>query len=178
MALLHSGAAVRESYVQYFSDIDDNNSMEWVFQNIEFQSLLPLVVAVILGGIIGIEREVHKKPAGLRTNMLICLGAATFMVMGQKIYLDSDALSRVTAGIVTGVGFIGGGAVLRDRTNIYGVTTAATIWVMTSIGIACGMRLYDIAVAVTLLSLVILTVLGPMDRKFHKPNKDTYSADG
>ena len=136
---------------------------------IELESLVPLFAAVILGALIGVEREIHKKPAGLRTNILICLGAATFMMIANRILASPDAISRMTAGIVTGVGFIGGAVVLRDRANIYGVTTAATIWVVTSIGIACGMRLYDVAVAVTLLSLLILIVLNPLDRKIHKP---------
>jgi putative Mg2+ transporter-C (MgtC) family protein len=142
--------------------------MENVLEQIDFRSFVPLVAAVVLGGMIGLEREIHRKPAGLRTNILICMGAATFMVIANKMFADPDAIFRMAAGIVTGVGFIGGGAVLRDRASIYGVTTAATIWVVTSIGIACGMRLYDIAVAVTLLSLLVLVLLSPLDRKFHK----------
>jgi putative Mg2+ transporter-C (MgtC) family protein len=109
-----------------------------------------------LGGLVGIERELNHKPAGLRTNILICMGAAAFILIARRIGLSQDAISRMTAGIITGVGFIGGGAVLRDRENISGVTTAATIWVVTSVGIACGMQLYDIAIAITLLSLTAL----------------------
>lgn len=152
--------------------------MENILEQIDFGSLLPLVIAAGLGAVIGIERELHNKPAGLRTNILICLGAATFMVMGRKMGLASDAISRITAGIVTGVGFIGGGAVLRDRTNIYGVTTAATIWLVTSIGIACGLELYDIAVTVAVLSLVVLVVLGPLDRRIHRPQKESDDKSG
>jgi putative Mg2+ transporter-C (MgtC) family protein len=142
--------------------------MECVWGKIDVQSMLSMVIAVVLGALIGIEREVHGKPAGLRTNALICMGAAAFMVIAQRIGLAPDAISRMTAGIVTGVGFIGGGAVLRDRTNISGVTTAATIWVVTSIGIACGMRLYDMAVSITVLSLIVLAILGPLDRKIRR----------
>ena len=142
--------------------------MESILDKIDVHSLFPLVVALVLGTVIGIEREVHKKPAGLRTNALICMGAAAFIVIAERIGLTQDAVSRMTAGIVTGVGFIGGGAVLRDRENISGVTTAATIWVVTSIGIACGMKLYDIAVTVTIFSLLILTILSPIDRKIRK----------
>lgn len=142
--------------------------MESILQYVDLSSLVPLAIAVLLGAIIGIEREIHNKPAGLRTNILICLGAATFIIISQRVHPDTNALSRVLAGILTGVGFIGGGAVLRDRTNIYGVTTAATIWLVTSIGIACGMRFYDIAVVVTLISLLILVVLSPLDKKIHK----------
>ncbi|MFZ9010693.1 MAG: MgtC/SapB family protein [Anaerohalosphaeraceae bacterium] len=147
--------------------------MECISEYIDFRSFIPLAFAMGLGAIIGIEREIHGKPAGLRTNILICMGAATFMMIANRMLASPDAISRMTAGIVTGVGFIGGAVVLRDRTNVYGVTTAATIWVVTSIGIACGMQLYDIAVAVTLLSLLILVVLNPLDRKIHKPSKET-----
>ena len=147
--------------------------MEFISDYLDFRSFIPLAFAMGLGAIMGIEREIHGKPAGLRTNILICMGAATFMMIANRMLASPDAISRMTAGIVTGVGFIGGAVVLRDRTNVYGVTTAATIWVITSIGIACGMQLYDIAVAVTLLSLLILVVLNPLDRKIHKPSKET-----
>jgi putative Mg2+ transporter-C (MgtC) family protein len=142
--------------------------MESVLDKIDLHSLFPLVIALALGTVIGIEREVNKKPAGLRTNALICMGAAAFIVIAQRIGLNLDAISRMTAGIVTGVGFIGGGAVLRDRENISGVTTAATIWVVTSIGIACGLHFYDIAVGITIFSLLVLTILSPVDRKIRK----------
>lgn len=145
--------------------------MESITSYIDFQSIVPLATAVVLGALIGLEREIHRKPAGLRTNILICLGAATFMMIASRVLVSPDATSRMTAGIITGVGFIGGAVVLRDRANIYGVTTAATIWVVTSIGIACGMRLYDIAGAVTLFSLLVLTLLNPLDRRIHKPSK-------
>ena len=147
--------------------------MENLLDKIDFHTFIPLILAVGLGGLIGIEREVHRKPAGLRTNILICMGAATFMLIAEKMTSDPTSIARLTAGIVTGVGFIGGGAVLRDRNNVYGVTTAATIWVVTSIGIACGMRLYEIAVAVTLLSLLVLAALSPLDKKIHKAEAET-----
>ena len=143
--------------------------MEILFEQIDFRAFVPLVTAVVLGGLIGLEREIHQKPAGLRTNILICMGAATFIVMANRMSAGPDTIARMTAGIVAGIGFIGGGTVLRGQTNIYGITTAATIWVVTSIGIACGMQFYDIAVAVTLLSLLVLTVLNPLDRRIHKP---------
>jgi putative Mg2+ transporter-C (MgtC) family protein len=159
--------------MQFYGANDDKSTMECISSTIDFRAFVPLVFAMGLGALIGIEREIHGKPAGLRTNILICIGAATFMMIAHRMLASPDAISRMTAGIVTGVGFIGGAVVLRDRANIYGVTTAATIWVVTSIGIACGMQLYDIAVAVTLLSLLILVVLNPLDRKIHKPSKET-----
>lgn len=145
--------------------------MDTILEQIDIHSIIPLLAAVLLGGIVGLEREIHHKPAGLRTNILICLGAAGFMVIAGRIYASPDAISRITSGIVTGVGFIGAGVVLRDRDNIYGVTTAATIWVVTSIGIACGMKLYMVAIAITILSLLVLSALSPLDRKIQKPNK-------
>lgn len=145
--------------------------MECAIDKFDSHSFLPIIMAVVLGTVIGIEREISKKPAGLRTNALICMGAAAFIVISQRVGLTPDAVSRMTAGIITGVGFIGGGAVLRDRENISGVTTAATIWVVTSIGIACGMQLYDIAVLITLLSLVVLTFLSQIDKKIRKTTK-------
>ncbi len=155
--------------MQVFNQNDDKVKMECILEKIDVQSIFPMLVAMVLGALIGIERELHSKPAGLRTNALICMGAAAFMVIAQRIGLGGDAISRMTAGIVTGVGFIGGGAVLRDRANISGVTTAATIWVVTSIGITCGMRLYDMAVSITILSLIVLAVFGPLDRKIRRP---------
>jgi putative Mg2+ transporter-C (MgtC) family protein len=142
--------------------------MENIFEQFDFHSFAPLIAAVVLGGLIGLEREIHRKPAGLRTNILICMGAATFMLIAERMSAGPDTFARMTAGIVAGIGFIGGGAVLRDHANVYGITTAATIWVVTSIGIACGMRLYDIAIVVTVLSLLVLTVLNPLDRRIHR----------
>ena len=142
-----------------------------MLEKIDLSSFLPIIVAVALGGLVGVERELHRKPAGLRTNILICMGAAAFILIARRIGLSQDAISRMTAGIITGVGFIGGGAVLRDRENISGVTTAATIWVVTSVGIACGMQLYDIAIAITLLSLLVLSGMGPLDRRLHGPRR-------
>lgn len=139
---------------------------------IDFRTFVPLVVSAVLGALIGLEREIHGKPAGLRTNILICVGAATFMIIASRMSASPDAISRMTAGIVTGVGFIGGAVVLRDRNNIYGVTTAATIWVVTSVGIACGRELYDVAIAVTLVSLLVLIVLNPLDRRIHRPKQN------
>lgn len=143
--------------------------MESLLNYIDFRSFIPLTASVVLGALIGIDREIHGKAAGLRTNILICMGAATFMMIASRMSASPDAISRMTAGIVTGVGFIGGAVVLRDRANVYGVTTAATIWVVTSVGIACGRELYDLAIAVTLVSLLVLTVLNPLDRRIRKP---------
>ncbi len=133
-----------------------------VFQHIQWQDFIPMLVALILGGAIGIEREISGKAAGLRTNILICVGAALFTHLA--LHLESDA-ARMLSGVITGVGFIGGGAVLQDRGGVHGITTAATIWLVTGIGIACGMRMYDIAIGITCVALLVLVGLHPLDRK-------------
>lgn len=142
--------------------------IEQFFRQFDWQVFLPILAAVILGGLIGIEREISRKAAGLRTNILICMGAALFTHLALN--LQGEA-ARMLAGVVTGVGFIGGGAVLRDRGGIYGITTAATIWLVTGIGIACGMRMYLLAIGITLLALVVLLGMNPLDRKIAKSEK-------
>src|SRR5262245_23718621 len=97
-----------------------------------------LLLAAALGALIGAEREFHHKSAGLRTNTLIALGSALFTIMSIDIGTGADDNSRIASQIVTGIGFLGGGAILRTRGMIVGLTTAATIWVNAAIGIAAG----------------------------------------
>lgn len=115
-----------------------------------------IVLAVVLGAAIGIEREFSGKPAGLRTNILICLGAAIFTIISKRMASDNEALTRIAAQIVTGVGFLGAGAIIQDRGGVHGLTTAATIWFMACLGMACGAGLYELAVISTLLAIFIL----------------------
>ncbi|MHC4720948.1 MAG: MgtC/SapB family protein [Planctomycetota bacterium] len=112
--------------------------------------ILSVLLAVVLGAAIGLEREASGKAAGLRTNVLICLGAAVFTIISRQMGRGGDAsMTRIAAQIVTGVGFIGAGAIIRDRAGIYGLTTAATIWLVASIGMACGAGLHILAVTST-----------------------------
>lgn len=137
---------------------------------IDWDAFVPLVAAAVLSGIVGIEREIRRKPAGLRTNILIGLGAALFTAMAETM-ANEDAATRIIQGIVTGVGFIGGGVVMRQSGSVQGMTTAATIWLVTGIGVACGMRLYEMAIGVTVLALIILWGLSPLDKRIHKAQK-------
>jgi len=137
---------------------------EWM----PLEYLIPILVALILGAIIGIEREIHQKPAGLRTNMLICMGAAVFTLIAKHIGTNPDAETRVIQGVVTGVGFLGAGVLIHQQGNVQGLTTAATIWLVTAIGIACGARLYGLAIATTIPALVILLGLQPLEQKLRK----------
>jgi putative Mg2+ transporter-C (MgtC) family protein len=124
-----------------------------------------LLLAAALGGLIGLEREVRRKEAGLRTNMLIAMGSALFTLMSIEMAPGPDAdPTRIASQIVTGVGFLGGGAILREGATIRGLTTAATIWMNAAIGVAAGGGRYHLAIIATVTTLVTLTLLVPVDR--------------
>ena len=124
--------------------------------DITLEMVLRLLLATFLGGAIGLQRELSGKEAGLRTNMLICLGSALFTVLSVLAFPGGDP-SRLAAGVITGIGFIGAGVILhRTGGTVIGLTSAATIWSVAAIGIASGAGKYIIAVAATVLALVIL----------------------
>ena len=124
---------------------------------IELEAALRLLLAAVLGAVIGSQRERASKPAGLRTHTLICLGAALFTVVSAYGFGEAANPTRIAAGIVTGIGFIGAGAILRSREGIVaGLTTAATIWTVAGIGMAAGAGLYIIAAVATAITLVVL----------------------
>jgi putative Mg2+ transporter-C (MgtC) family protein len=120
-----------------------------------------LLLAALLGGVVGLERELRRKAAGLRTNMLICLGSALFTLLSEEIAkrFGGDG-ARVASQLIPGIGFIGAGAILRERGSVVGLTTAATIFVVASVGMATGAGLYVTAVFATLLILGANSVLG------------------
>jgi len=124
--------------------------------NTNLEMALRLLLATALGGIIGFQREKSGKEAGLRTNMLICLGSALFTVLSIYGFSGSDP-ARIAAGIAAGIGFIGAGVILhRTGGAVVGLTSAATIWAVAGIGMAAGAGLYIIAPVATVLALVIL----------------------
>ncbi len=129
--------------------------------------LLQLGLAVLLGGAIGMERELSGKPAGLRTNILICVGAMLFTTMSVHLALlvpGRGDPTRVAAQIATGVGFIGAGTILHARGAVTGLTSAATIWVVSAIGMAIGGGAYVEALGTTLLVMLVLYGLGYLER--------------
>ena len=142
--------------------------------------LLRLVLAMAMGFALGLERELTNKYAGLRTHILVCLGACVFTLLsiyGFPTFADGDNVivdqatgvrdtARIAAQIVTGIGFIGAGTVLRNGPMVFGLTTAATLWIAASIGMACGAGLYDVAIASTILSVAVLTVIRVFERQF------------
>jgi putative Mg2+ transporter-C (MgtC) family protein len=151
--------------------------MQDYMYSIDWMQFVPYGLAVLLGGLIGIEREIHHKPAGLRTNILICLAAALFTQLALSISQDGfDSTSRILQGVITGVGFIGAGSVIRGSHEIHGITTAASIWLVTGVGIACGFGMYDAAVGVTVIALIVLWGLHPLDRRIRK-NGDVLAPD-
>ncbi|MBI2140632.1 MgtC/SapB family protein [Candidatus Woesearchaeota archaeon] len=113
-----------------------------------------LVGAAIAGGLVGLEREITRKPAGIRTHMLVSLGAALFVLVGTQIYPSEGA--RIIAGLITGIGFLGAGTIFKEKDHVAGLTTAASVWAVAAIGAAIGLGEFEIASAAVILSLIIL----------------------
>jgi putative Mg2+ transporter-C (MgtC) family protein len=132
------------------------------------QAIVRLALAAALGGAIGLEREYRHKPAGLRTNMLISLGSALFSILSVELGAGAGSPDRIAAQVVTGIGFLGAGAILRSGENVHGLTTAATIWVNAAIGMAAGLGSYIIATVGAAITLVVLAVLPAMERFVEK----------
>lgn len=126
-----------------------------------------LLAATILGAIIGFERERAGKPAGLRTHTLVCLGTTVIVIVCTGGGMTSDGLSRVIQGIVTGIGFIGAGSILKvsEEQDIRGLTTAAAVWMTAAIGVGVGLGTIGIAALSTLLALIILAVVGAIEAR-------------
>lgn len=122
--------------------------------------LLRFAVSIMIGGLIGLERELEHKPAGLRTMILVCLGSTIFMLIAMELKpLESD-LGKIIAGVITGIGFLGAGAIIRAGGDIHGLTTEATIWLASGLGIAVGGGYYVLALIATALVLLVLRILG------------------
>jgi putative Mg2+ transporter-C (MgtC) family protein len=135
-----------------------------------------LVLAAIFGGIIGLEREVRDKPAGLRTNILICVGSTLFMSLSTRVaqLLGGDP-TRIAAQIISGIGFLGAGAVLHSHGFVLGLTTAATIWVVAGVGMALGSGMYGVATFVTAMSLVTLYFLSYVEDRIQGRKSYSYA---
>ncbi len=135
--------------------------------DLDLTIVVKLLLACALGGVIGLEREFHHKPAGLRTNMFICLGSALFTILSAHVAaIAGTDPGRIAAQIISGIGFIGAGAILRERGSVVGLTTAATIFVVASIGMAVGMGLYVTAFFTTVVILLALSLLGWAEGRF------------
>jgi len=125
-----------------------------------------LLLAAALGGVVGIDREYHHKPSGVRTNLLICFGAALFTFLSSIIAGEgSTNKGQIASNIVQGIGFLGAGLILHNRDRVSGLTSAATVWAVASIGMACGAGLYVPAIFSTILVLVVLEVVGVLETR-------------
>jgi putative Mg2+ transporter-C (MgtC) family protein len=124
---------------------------------IDYNDILKLLVAILIGLLIGSEREYRSKPAGLRTLMLVTLGSCIFTILSLKIGTANP--DRLAANIITGIGFLGAGAIFKDENKINGLTTATTIWVCAALGMAAGAAYYLVAFAGTVLTLTVLSLL-------------------
>ncbi len=148
----------------------DNQIPEWVLamQNFGWLSILKVTLAAILGGLIGLEREWRGHDAGFRTNMLIAIGSCLFTLVSIHGFpLDNSAArdtGRVAAGIVTGIGFLGAGALIQTAQRTKGMTTAATIWLVAAIGMTVGVGGYLLAIFSSVLTFVILRFMQPISK--------------
>jgi putative Mg2+ transporter-C (MgtC) family protein len=141
----------------------------------EIEIVIRLLVSLIIGLAIGLEREIQHKTAGLRTTVLICLGSTIFTLASLEfnaVGVMADP-SRIAAQIVTGIGFLGAGAIIQTRASVHGLTTAATIWVMASLGLAVGLGAYVLAVGGAVLAVIALQPLQVMERAL-KGKKSTF----
>lgn len=159
--------------LQEFSDIGDAKQVTRV--------TVRLLIAAMLGGILGFEREHKGKAAGMRTHMLVSLGAALFVLVPEMAGGDGGNISRVVQGIVAGIGFLGAGTILKghgdDTSNVKGLTTAAGLWMTAAIGISAGMGREATAVLSTLLALIILALMPKLASYILPEEKDDGSDD-
>lgn len=157
---------IGNTVVSEFSDLNDLGEMLIV--------LIRLLLAVLLGGVLGLEREQRGKAAGVRTHMLVCMGAALFILIPQQVGISDSEMSRVIQGVITGIGFLCAGTIINgnDEQNASGLTTAAGIWFTAAIGIAVGLGREQTAILCTLLAWIVLSVVPKFSRLIHsKENK-------
>ena len=149
----------------------------WVIalQSIAWEQALQMLVALLLGGIVGLEREWRDRSAGLRTNMIVSMGACLFTILSLTGFPATNAAdpARVAAQIVSGIGFLGGGLILKNENHVQGLTTAASVWLVAAIGMAVGAQAYFLATVTTLLATFVLNVLRPISKEVidHDPKQ-------
>lgn len=127
-----------------------------------------LLLAAAVGGLIGAEREVRQKSAGFRTNILIAMGSAIFTILSVHLASPTSDQTRIAAQIVTGIGFLGAGAIMRTRVGVQGLTTAATVWVNAALGVCAGAGEYHLAAIGGAITLAVLLILGPIEAAFDR----------
>ena len=138
---------------------------------------LQLCLATLFGGAIGLERELGGKPAGLRTNILICIGSMLYTKLSITMAAGTADPTRIAAQIVTGVGFLGAGSILRQGEDVRGLTTAAMIWVVASLGMAVGFGYYAVAVVAGVMVIVTLISIKPLENRFIRNRRNRRITD-
>lgn len=135
------------------------------------EDLIKVLIAVVIGGIIGLEREMHSKAAGLRTITLITIGATMFTILSDKF--GDPATSRIAANIITGIGFLGAGVILFAEGKLKGLTTASSIWVAAALGMAVGIGEYVLALATTIIVIIVLAFFARLDQMVDHIGRET-----
>src|SRR6266540_3991787 len=144
----------------------------------ELDMVLRLLLASVLGGVVGLEREIHGRPAGFRTHLLVALGSCLFVITSIHFYYTFGNFkgvgaigvdpARIAAQVVTGIGFLGAGAIIREKASIRGLTTAACLWVAAAIGVACGAGRYAPAILVTIIAFSSLLLLKKVEMRLRR----------
>ena len=142
----------------------------------DLQMFMRLLLTLVLSGLIGLERQVHRRDAGLRTHILVALGSCLIMLTSLyvfDIYKDQVAMDpvRIAAGVVTGIGFLGAGTIIRETDGVRGLTTAASLWVVAGIGLAVGVGFNNVAIYTTILVLIVLHFLRYLEVPLSKEGK-------
>jgi putative Mg2+ transporter-C (MgtC) family protein len=143
------------------------------------QDFIAMLVSTALGTVVGWERQIGRKPAGLRTHVLVCLGSTLFVLLTRHAADQAAELSghlsidptRIIHGVITGVGFLGAGSIIRQEGNVHGLTTAASVWIVAAIGVAVGVHAYPLALTGTVLALVVLEGFRLLER-FLSPDSE------
>ena len=161
------GSTILATLRDQFSDLSDAPEFT--------RFVVRLLLAVILGAAIGYERERRRRAAGLRTHMLIALGVALVVIAAERSAFAPTDLSRVLQGVLAGIGFLGAGAILKrgESEQVKGLTTAASVWATSAIAISAGLGRATMAIIATIIALLILAVLSPLERRMRtKPSRD------
>jgi len=146
--------------------------VDWVRED-----LIPMVVSLVLGTLVGLERQMGRKPAGLRTHVLVCLGSTMFVLTTKHAVQAFGGTSldatRVVHGVVTGVGFLGAGSIMRTEGFVFGLTTAASVWMVAAVGVAVGVHAYPLALVGAILALLVLEGYRWLERMTDRDDENT-----
>lgn len=160
------GASLLDTLRDQFSDLGDTAQFT--------RFIVRLILAVLLGAVIGFERERHRRAAGLRTHMLIALGVALVVIAAEQSGATSADLSRVLQGVLAGIGFLGAGTILKqdESEHVKGLTTAASVWATAAIAMAAGLGRVSTAIVATIIALIVLSLLVPFERRMRSKPRE------